>query len=359
MNREIQKYFGNNLPEMFDKINQFRGKNLLFDFGKKLVLLKFKDVELEALDPDVFFCGDVRMMSGVSILRAVNPETVEDCRSDHDFGIVKKLYANVEATHRLDFTEDEEFKVFFPNTFMGTDLHLDLIHRLKTGDITNVSGAPIITFEESLIESRLQEVCRPKYYQDVVVPFLKSRPTSIPPMGVTNKWDIFKKAFHRKYNWREEIRSKDIKHGDFIYVASIGSVYLLGAVMDQGELCLSSSTKPSLYFSRNYLEFISWYEALRPKPPAGLKFYESCKYRNFDLPGFDNKPFIFHQIGRGQDCKNSTTSMKPIFITSNTKEAVNHFKTTEFAEFSDLVLEYSERIKMPHPSEKPNGYWFS
>lgn len=357
----LQEYFGSNLPQSLAYLDKsLKGKNLLFDFGNQVVILKYDGLEYVPVDPNQFLTGNVIVVSSISLLKAIRPEVdFSDSRDDHDAGIVKKLYVNVKATHRLNFIKDDEFGFYFPNSDnFSSDLSFEALHAFYDKEVENVSGFPVITFDDVLIEERLKDLARPKYYAEVVLPFLESRPTNILLPNTTKSvfaWNLMRKRI--KY-WEPYFGDK-FENGDFLYVAGVGQVYLLGVVKDkEGGLTLGRSSKPSLYFSRNYLNFISQYDAKMPKAPASMKSVNVAAYRTYDIPSFKGKPYVFRQIGRGQDCKNSATSCNILLITSNIEEAIEHFKTTEFAEFSDLVEEYAKRVHIPHPTEKPNGKYF-
>lgn len=356
-----EKYFPSpDLPEVFKQ--SIVGQNVLFDFGNKLSLVKFKSFEFEVLDPNIMYAGGVRILNGISLLKAFRPEEDwSNCRDDLADGIKAKLSANVYATHRLDFTLDKEFQVYFPNTSMGTDLMFEIRHAFSGGKITDVSGSPKITNDPFLINERLRQIVRPQYFEQVVVPFLESRPTSIRIPG-TKSWKEWFAAKKKQAvrSWDELLKPvKNIQQGDFLYVGSSDQVYLLGAVYSRDGLSRYYSTKPSLYFARNYLGFTSQHQGTLKPPPPGVEYYDSGKYLDWDIPGFQGKRFVFLQIGRGQDCKNSCDMWNATIITSSLEEAVEHFKMTDFAEYGDLVVEYAKRINEPHPTEKPNGRWFN
>lgn len=112
------------------------------------------------------------------------------------------------------------------------------------------------------------------------------------------------------------------------------------------------------YFSNNYLDFISRFDAQKPR----FKGDGPCnvaEYRPYDIPSFGNKPFIFPQMGRYQDCKNAIFTGTPELITGNLRLALQHFQTTDFAEYAYIVHKYAENIHEIHPSsKKKNGMFY-
>ena len=156
--------------------------------------------------------------------------------------------------------------------------------------------------------------------------------------------------------------TKDLEHGDFVYVGSKEEVFLLGVAKENdGSLYMqgtyTTSAKPMFYFSNNYLGHMSRTDMQRPM----FKGDGPCnvaEYRTSDAPGFNGTPFIFTSMGRDQDCKNHIFTGEPDIITGNLEEALGHFRTTDFKEFEDVVKAYAHKIKEPTPNAVPNGKFF-
>lgn len=361
----VEKFLDSEIlvPLTLQLSNQLVGKNILFDFrdSGRLTLIKFKHFEYEALEPNIMYCGNVRVLNGISLLKAFHPdENYDNCRDDVADGVTAKLVATIETTHRLDFTLDDEFQTYFPNTHMQTDLNYEVLHAMSDGIFKNVSGSPIVIADENEIRSRLAQVIKPNYFSDYVIPFVEGKSTLLPVPGSCTYREWFARRGFGMFTQQLIRNINHVKQGDFLYVGCSDQVYLLSAVRDKhGSINYRVSAKPSLYFAINYLGFYAWHDAHKPKAPVDMQYVNVAKYRTYDLPGFNGKPYVFPQIGRGQDCKNSCEAHKAMVITGNLDEALAHFKTTYFAEYKDLVIEYARKIHEPHPTEKPNGQWFS
>ncbi len=85
---------------------------------------------------------------------------------------------------------------------------------------------------------------------------------------------------------------------------------------------------------------------------------DAINYRTCNPPSFENEPFVFSAMGRKQDCKNAIFTGEPNLITGDLYEALTHFETTDFSEFSDIVTRYANNIKKPTPNAKPDGRFF-
>jgi len=272
----------------------------------------------------------------------------------------KRHKGNIYGTHRLDFSLDEEFNLFLPSS-TSRDIFLTLARETSSGEIVPRDDVVEIISGDNLITDKLQEITRPAYFEKVVLPLLEGRCTEFQ----APRWS--KRLFRKVNKWtlleRFERETRDLEHGAFVYVGCKEEVYLLGiARHSNGEPYMqgtySTSTKPIFYFSNNYLEFISRRDVKKPM----FKGNGSCNvavYRTYDIPGFEGGPFIFPQMGRKQDCKNTLFTGEPELITGNVDEALGHFASTDFAEFADVVRRYAEQIDVLHPSTgKPNGRFY-
>lgn len=258
--------------------------------------------------------------------------------------IRRKATANVYGSHRLDFEWDEEFGIWLVCS-EGRDLFLNLEWEYSDGEIATyqpfrIAGTPI------RIESILARLLRRNYFEKVIVPFLESSPTEFNPPP--------RPRLKRRFFWRE--KEKDSIHkrfekavarlaqGDFVYVGSKEEVYLLTlAKNDDGKPYMqgtyTTSAKPMLFFSNGFLNFLSVYDARQGK----------------EMPGFFNcfgekKPFIFPAIKRYQHCQHTIFTGEPELITGDKKKALEHFATTDFAEFADVVEKYADNHKVIHPA---------
>jgi len=272
----------------------------------------------------------------------------------------KRHKGNIYGTHRLDFAFDEEFEIFLPSS-ADCDMFLTLARETAKGEVVPREDAIDIVVGDDLIVAKLRDIVRPQYFEEVVVPLLGGKCTKFE----VPKWG---KRWLRRVNKftlldRFEKATRNLNHGAFVYVGCKEEVYLLGLARgDDGRPYMqgtySTSTKPMFYFSNNYLEFISRHDAEKPK----FKGNGGCNvavYRTCDIPGFDEQPFIFPQMGRHQNCKNTIFTGEPQMITGDVNEALTHLATTDFAEFADIVERYAKQIGVVNPSsEEPNGRFY-
>lgn len=340
------------------------GQNLLVVVNGVYSLLKYESHDTETED---YYTHRLGRNGGMStVLAELLPytekerqEREERKRKEH-----KRLKGNIYGSHRIDFTFDEEFGIYLPSSSsFSSDLYFTLATASIDGKI-EMSGKPVDIFAaDSLIETELRKITRPFYFESVVAPFLESRPTRFSMPGYRRSW--FKK---RPNFWttRQSFgkMSYGLLQGSFVYVGCKEEVYLLslakgedGWPYTQGTYI--TSAKPMLYFSNNYLSFISKHDAEKPKAPKSMRSVNVAEYRTYDIPGFKGKPFIFPQMGRSQNCKNVIFTGRPEIITRDLAPALEHFATTDFAEFGDVVKSYAKRIHEIHPSSgKPNGKFY-
>lgn len=339
------------LVEKLDALK--RGQNVLLNFGKSLSLIKYEAYKFELLD---------------SISHSINRHVTIVCIGNLIFNdkkakkpvsekIREKTQVNIYASHCLDFEFDEEFAEFFPLS-CRQDVFLLLVKKYFDDSIDIINNIEIIS-DELEIRQKLKKILRTQYYTNVIKPFLHGKSTiyQIPrwkrhvlPFNLTNML------------WRYQKTASKLKHGDFVYIGSKEEVYLLGTTIDgsgnpymQGTYI--TSTKPILYFSNNYLNDMSRFDAEMPLY-KGRGVCNVAKYRTREVPGFNSKPFIFPQIGRSQNCKNTVFTGEPDIITGDLQAALAHFATTDFCEFRDLVERYANSMDFVHPSFKRNGKYF-
>jgi len=269
-------------------------------------------------------------------------------------GIKEVVTSCIYGTHRLDFRRDPEFEVYLPQSF-DKDMFLEPVYVLEDGTTCiEAKKLPKVFTDINVILGRLEAFIRPAYLHNVALSFIEGRPTryKVPRWG--NHW--FRRISLSDLHKRYEMSTRGIKQGHFVYVGCKEEVYLLCVARD---LCgmpfmqgtYTTSTKPIFYFSNNYLDFISRHEAEKPKFRGGEN--DLCNvavYRTYDIPELGGKPFIFPQMGREQNCKNTIFTGEPQLITGNLDEALAHFQTTDFAEFSDIVEKYAATADFIHPS---------
>ncbi len=334
-----------------------KGTNILFDFGNSLKLLKYEGNSLEVMEPNTFsYSRHVTLMTfPKSFFDNKKTNEEKSLPAKQEKNLLKKLQANILGTHMLDFNLDEEFGIWLPSSY-GKDLFLTIAGKYKDG-VEKMDNLPIITIDPSLVEKRLKEVTRPDYYENVIVPFLENKSTKFKIPKEEQPWH--NKFFQTKKDYvRRRITElpNELKHGDFLYVGCKEEVFLQGFVEMNNEYTnrkdnwyCGVSTKPILYFSNNYLEFISKHDAEMPKH-EGEGSVNVANYRTYDIPEMGGKRFIFPQIGRNTDCKNGLFTGYPELITGNLDEALKHFAKTDFAEFSDVVERYAKNMSFIHPS---------
>lgn len=258
-----------------------------------------------------------------------------------------KLQLDVYGTHLLQFEEDEEFGIYLPQSESFTpDIFLKLASLMCDGSIVRYDE-PILITDMGAIKERMKTVVRPEYYESVIIPFLENRPTkfALPRMKINlAEWLSNRKGRFFWKNYREVVTK--LSFGDFLYVGGRGEVYCLGIPKENGGLykqgTYSTSTKPILMFSNNYLNFVA------------------CHEKDHKVPSFKGHPFIFPHIGRRQNCKNALFHGRYDVVTGDIHEALEHFKTTDFKEFSDVIKKYHDTIRTVHPSTKliRNGKYF-
>lgn len=333
------------------------GENILVREGNRYSLLKFEkyDVEIEPCDVHRYNRGTWFGTSNLLLARtrADREAVLEQQRKEW-----KRLKGNVYGTHRLDFEFDSEFGIYLPSS-SGRDLFLFLARETSDGAVFPREDELGFIIGDEIVRKRLRNIVRPGYFETVIEPFLTARCTKFQMPRRKQWWRLISKDYFREY----ERTIGKLDEGDFVYIGSKEEVYLLSVAKDDdgGAYCQGSyltSAKPLLYFSNNYLEFISKHDAEKPKF-EGSGACNVARYRTFDVPGFDGKPFIFPQMGRKQNCKNTVFTGDPDVITGDIDQALEHFVRTDFSEFFDVVRRYAETSHIVHESSgEPNGRYY-
>jgi hypothetical protein len=165
--------------------------------------------------------------------------------------------------------------------------------------------------------------------------------TTFPPKApfMRDRWDA--------QNYLNDV-AKGLNHGDFCYIGCKEEVYLIG-IAKNGETIASQgtymvSTKPLFSFSNSLLGCMSVYDLERPLCDPDARSVNAARYRTFDPPAFNGKFFVFPAMRREQDCKNTMFMGKPQLITGDLTHAINHFRTTDFAEFEDILIDYARNM---------------
>lgn len=316
-----------------------KGKNVLVNASGSYFLMKYDGFELE-MEP----CNYHRHNRNV-IIQTCNELSGKE-QNRH------KL--NIFGTHCLKFSYDAEFDLWLPSS-SGSDIFITVAR--ETGEGRVIPEVVKIITDEDLICGTMNRIVRPNYFLNVIKPFLEGETTNFCPPKPSDKNSIAKAR-------REYLKVVcEINNHSFIYVGSKEEVYLLTVVKDSNgyprtQGTYTASAKPLFYFSNNYLGFISCYDAEKPKFD-GSGACNVAKYRTVDISGFKGKPFIFPQMDRSQNCKNSLFTVRPEIITGKIDEALEHFSATDFREYVDVVRRYAKLAGSIHlSSEKRQEYYF-
>lgn len=255
---------------------------------------------------------------------------------------------DIRGTHCLELIKDPEFNIFMPQS-SGFEFSFDLTGTARVDPLGNVSGRTYVSADYGDIISTLKSALRPGYYQDVIAPFLDSRPTQFD----TPRWSE-QVLPYTLYAHIDQVgyALEAVNEGDFFYIGSKEHVCLLGAVKDDihhlaNGACLLQSTRPIMCFSNSYLALLPRYI---PCESSGV---------SMDIPRFAGKPFIFPSIRRHQDHLTTAFSGEPKMMTSNLEQALEHFRTTDFAEFEDIIYKYAKSMdRIPAGYAKTGRYFF-
>ena len=347
--RALNHYYG--LQETLSSLE--KGKNIIIKTEGKVFLMKYQHFDMEIELYNQFRYN--RFTRIVDILLNEQPRPAQEWRRH-------KL--NVFGTHCLEFEYDKEFAIFIPSS-KNSDVFITVAKETMEGCVIPDAIVEVIT-NENLIFRAMNEIVRPNYFIKVIWPFIRGESTVLEPPKIPKK-KLFGKHPFVKAHERYSKAACSLDEGSFLYVGSKEEVYLLTVAKDNdGHPCMQGtytvSGKPLFYFSNNYLGFISRYDAEKPKF-EGDGLCNVARYRTYDIAGFGGKPFIFPQMGRGQDCKNSLFTGYPEIITGKISEALEHFFTTDFSEYADIVWRYAELAGSVHlssgkPNEQPYGRYY-
>ncbi len=357
-----------------------KGQNILIQFGDSVSLLKYEGAEIGSSDPLRVRANrhtSIMCIGNILMPQEGDPYT----HKDPSKRITAKARIEILGTHRLDFDFDQEFGLYLPSAESHTDLYLTLANKFGDGRVEKTVDGVTVIADESLLVDKLKEITRPGYFERNVVPFLENRGTDLEMPKWVTKGNMITGLINRfksngdsrkpsygsfnmwvAHDWLTRA-TKDLEHGDFVYVGSKEEVYLLGVAKDDDDGSLymqgtyTTSTKPMLYFSNNFLGHMSKFDMQKPMF-RGSGSVNVAEYRTSSAPGFEEAPFIFTSMGRKQDCKNSIFTGEPYVITGDLEEALQHFRTTDFKEFEDVVKAYAHKIKEPTPNATPNGRFF-
>jgi hypothetical protein len=341
------------------------GENILVEAGNQISLLKYESTRIGPQNPLLIRTNrhtSVYCIGNILMPNENNPYT----HKDPSKRIIAKARAEILGTHRMDFTLDNEFGIYLPSAEGHTDLYLTLANKFGDGRIEEVFENITIITDESLLIRKLKEITRPEFFERNVVPFLEDQATDlemprwnternlltrlvkmIKRNSNSRKPNYDKFTMSVAHNWLSNV-AKNLEHGDFVYVGSKEEVYLLGVAKDNNDSLYmqgtyTTSTKPMLWFSNNYL---------------GNTSRMDVSYFGSKPVQLGEKPFIFNAIGRSQNCKNAIFTGEPEIITGDLSEALTHFRTTDFKEFEDVVKDYADKVNKPTPNAKPKGKFF-
>lgn len=266
-----------------------------------------------------------------------------------------RLKGNVYGTACLRFAWDEEFDIFLPTAY-SPDTFVRLANRDTAGNVV-ASHEPVSVIRgRAAILERLATIVRPGYLATVVHPFLDGRATAYElPRWHARACLKLIPGLQRDYARVARQRAK----GDLIYVGCKEEVFLLGAAMtDDSSLywqgTYTASTKPPLFFTNAGLDHANARDGsfLGTASRTGLIAALRARFGR-ERHGARDIPFVCPQMGRSQCCKYTVFTGEPELITGDLGEALQHFATTDFAEYGDLVARYAERVHIPHPNAQP------
>lgn len=320
-----------------------QGMNVLIEKNDSMSLLKYEGHEFEILE------GSRHRYNRHTYIRTVSPWLLGIKDESPEKRVSEYAQWNILGSHRLDFTRDPEFGLYLPSSGNATDVYLKVEEERRDGS-RHTNELPRIMVDDMVIRERLQMLLRPRYYNDVLVPFLEGRSPS---------WfKIPKRIFFTGNEFFQQRRfaqaTKKLSSGAFVYVGCKEEVYLLAVSKMYNEEpyfqgTYLASLRPPFYFSNNYLGSISADEMKKPlwkrtwwnKDDLGINV---ANYRTSDPLGFNGIPFVFPQMGRTQNCKNTVFTGTPEIITGNIAEALSHFSTTDFSEYADVVEKYASTM---------------
>lgn len=330
------------------------GQNVLLKVGNTYSLMKYEGYEMETESHSSY-----RQSRHCIINTTIGDFYFADTKEKRQKLAERRQYewkrhkCNIYGT-RLDFIFDEEFEIYLPCS-ADRDLFLTLARETYYGEIIPCDDKIEIIVDNKHIVTKLHSITRLRYFENVVLPLLAGKCTTF-NVPKRNR-QLFRRVNLFTLLKRFKKATQNLDQGAFVYVGCKEEVYLLGLTRgNNGKPYMS--TKPIFYFSNNYLHGISKYDAEKPKSDRN----GACNvaiYRTYDIPSFNGHPFIFPQIGRKQNHKNTIFTGEPQIITGNVDKALAHFATTDFVEFADVVEKYAEQIDSIHSSsEELNGQFY-
>lgn len=295
------------------------------------------DKVFESVDPDTLIL--IEKGEGKKILLWFSGYSSFTIKS-FGYSILSKRFVSgisrscIQGTHRIDFDWDPEFNIFLPSSW-DENFFFDRAHLLEDGVSETIDSSQIrVVLDFDIICKALKEIVPPRYFHEIITAFMEKKPTRLEPPRWKERPQ--EKTHLLKLQEQYEKAVDRISHGSFAYVGCKEEVYLLCVAKDElgrpyMQRTYTTSTKPIFYFSNNYLG-------------------NNSRFMKFDLPGFEGRPFVYPEMGRSQDCKNSIFTGEPEVITGKLKGALAHFLTTDFAEYSDVVVKYARTPEFVHPS---------
>ena len=337
--RECPEYFADPI-ELGEPLKGLAlGANVVIHANNRIHLLKFDGWETEFLPGNLWRDGHWLIHDGSALLARRDNRPVPRRPLVH-----RSMF--IRTTHRIEFVRDPEFGVYLPSSSGSPFLSIPLTELYDQSVIEQQSHPRIITDEED-IHRTLAAITTPYYFNYAVLPFLENRPTHFKPPHN-------KDGFHRRAKQLFLGQTRHIPHGGFVYVGCKEEVYLMGLARKDGEPyyqgTYTTSTKPPLFFTNNYLGHFSVIEARKPLF-TGSGSCNVAEYRTEDPAGFGGKAFVFPHLVRRQSCKYTMFTGSPEIITGDIHDALWHFRTTDFSDQKALVERYAATIK-----EVPVGY---
>ncbi|OHB18517.1 MAG: hypothetical protein A2854_00085 [Parcubacteria group bacterium RIFCSPHIGHO2_01_FULL_56_18] len=332
------------------------GEVILVEYGGEYALMRYQSHCTEVEKDNVY-----RMHRGMYIgsasrlLEAHNKDAAPRVR-DTD-----RYKGNIFASKCLKFEYDPEFDIYLP-TAWHPDVFVRLATRYSDGRVLASPDAVNVTRGWHEIRAKMREMVRLHYFDTVIDAFMYDQPSGYRlPRWHTRTWMKGVMAGL----WASYARAAwDLKKGDFIYVGSKEEVFLFGVAREsdgsmfwQGTYI--ASTKPPFYFTNARLDhygakeegFLSDVFDVGWRGAVGRIFDSELQERR-------RKQFICPQMGRHQNCKYTVFTGQPQVITGDLERALEHFATTDFFEYADIVERYAKEIRVPHPTLRPNGYGF-
>lgn len=268
-------------------------------------------------------------------------------------GVKRRASVNVRGSHRLSFEWDEEFGIWLVSSEdQNLFLHLEwesLDGKIETFQPLRMMDSPEMV---EIILARL--IKRPNYFEKVIVPFLRGRPTQfhIPSRSLFKSKACSPRSEKERLLSSFEKATAHLVQGDFVYVGCKEEVYLLTLAKDDDgrpymQGTYTTSAKPILFFSNGYLGYYSIYDVEKITRMRDGRWVVDLP--SFPDPSGEMKLFVFPIIQRYQNCKNTIFMGEPELITGDKKEALAHFATTDFAEFADVVEKYADSHNMVSP----------